>query len=129
MLDAEADDGEDQRTQAESTEGVEQPGRADPVPATTRRRFVQDVGKKALYITPVVLTLTAAEALGAPGSGNCYQLGSPCTAASDCCEFEGEPLDCDDSVCCLGFMQPCMSDAECCGINVCAGTPQKCTMI
>ena len=129
MLDAEADDRENQRAQAGSTGGVEPSGRADPAPATTRRRFVQDVGKKALYITPVVLTLTAAEALGAPGSGNCYQLGSACTAASDCCVLEGEQLDCDDSMCCAGFMQSCMSDAECCGNNICSGTPQKCTMI
>ena len=129
MLDAEAVDRENQRAQAESTAGVEQSGRADPAPATTRRRFVQDVGKKALYITPVVMTLTAAEALGAPGSGNCYQLGSPCTADSDCCELEGEPLECDDSACCLGFMQRCMSDAECCGNSLCSGTPAKCTMI
>lgn len=127
MLDAEAAGLENQRTQAESTGGVEPSGRADPAPAITRRKFVSAVGKKALYMAPVIVTLTAPEAMGAPGSGNCYPVGSPCTAASDCCEFLGNPLDCQASTCCVGLANECNESADCCPTYSCMGNPKKCT--
>jgi hypothetical protein len=57
---------------------------------TTRRSFVKSVGKKALYVTPVVVTLTANEAHAA-SPASCIQYGSPCTVHEDCCS-----LNCDD---------------------------------
>ncbi len=58
---------------------------------TSRRSFLGDVGKKAAYVTPIVLTLTArqAVALGSnpsdtPSAG-CLEAGSLCGADGDCC--------------------------------------------
>ncbi len=125
MIDAGAHGPENQRTQAESTGSVEPSGRADPAPATTRRGFVHEVGKKALYITPVMLTLTASQAM-AIGSPSCKPVGSPCTVPGDCCEFLGAALDCDQSVCCVAMGNPCNVDADCCS-NMCTGGPTECT--
>jgi len=48
---------------------------SDPTPSTdplsridTRREFVTGIGKKLLYVTPVVLTLAASQAQAATGS-------------------------------------------------------------
>ncbi len=60
---------------------------------TTRRSFVKSVGKKALYVTPVLMTLTANEAHAASASAAlpCYEYGDPCTADEQCCS-----LNCHD---------------------------------
>lgn len=55
--------------------------------ATTRRRFLASVGRKAAYATPVLLTLAAQDARGveAAPSASCQSTGSPCTVDADCC--------------------------------------------
>ena len=57
--------------------------RAGEGPTTTRRRFLLGVGKKAIYATPILLTLAASEARA--GSASCKPAGSPCTTAAECC--------------------------------------------
>ena len=54
---------------------------------TTRRSFLKNVGKKALYVTPVVMTLTAQEACAAasPSFVSCGPAGDPCVVDTDCC--------------------------------------------
>lgn len=52
--------------------------------STTRRAFLRDVAKKAVYVTPVVMTLTASEARAA-ASPSCLGGGAPCTIGSECC--------------------------------------------
>ena len=65
----------------------EQP--ADEVNAPTRRRFLREVGQKARYVAPLILTLAvtsqrvcASEAGPAP---SCIPSGEACAQNSDCC--------------------------------------------
>ena len=58
--------------------------RNDAVPATTRRTFVGKLGKKALYVAPVVLTLAASQTAAA-ASPSCLPSGTPCTDNDQCC--------------------------------------------
>ena len=56
----------------------------------TRRAFLGAVGKKALYVTPVVMTLTAQQAMaaGSNASANppsCAGAGEACVIDTDCC--------------------------------------------
>lgn len=62
---------------------------------TTRRAFFGDVGKKAAYITPVLLTLSASSAAAGSRNPSCQRTGSPCTIDDDCCGS----LTCTFSVC------------------------------
>lgn len=50
-----------------------------------RRAFLADVGVKAAYITPIVLTLTAAPAVASPFAASCKPIGQPCTRNPSCC--------------------------------------------
>jgi fructose-specific component phosphotransferase system IIB-like protein len=52
---------------------------------TGRRDFIVGVGKKAAYITPIVLTLTAAPAVASPHAASCKPAGQPCTRNPSCC--------------------------------------------
>jgi len=72
-------------------------------PRSTRRAFLGGAGKKALYLTPVVLTLTARQAAAASGypCGSNYvnTVGSPCAtdgSLRDCCPAGPNPLTCDE---------------------------------
>ena len=58
-------------------------------PGSTRRSFLKDIGKKALYVTPVVMTLTAQAARAQVGTGSCIPEGSDCIEGEDwqCCDF------------------------------------------
>ncbi len=78
---------------------------ADPTPAAptpaaplpvggSRRDFMTGVGKKALYITPVLLTLSAAQAIASPHAASCKTLGGSCSTNSDCCSNS-----CDTGIC------------------------------
>jgi hypothetical protein len=49
----------------------------------TRRRFLSELGRKAGYIAPLVLLLSAPPARAAVS--HCLPYGSPCTANADCC--------------------------------------------
>ncbi len=59
----------------------------EPPAITTRRSFLTRVGTKALYLTPVVMTLTAqqARAQASPSNPSCAQTGSLCSDDADCC--------------------------------------------
>ena len=61
---------------------------ADAPPAGTRREFLANVGKKAAYIAPIVMTLTASQARAGSAAdfdSTCGEKDSPCTDAFDCC--------------------------------------------
>lgn len=61
---------------------------ADAPPAGTRREFLGNVGKKAAYIAPIVMTLTASQARAGSAAdfdSTCGDDGSPCTVDEDCC--------------------------------------------
>jgi len=59
----------------------------------TRRAFLGGLAKKALYVTPAVLTLTAQQAVAGSASP-CKPNGSPCTDHDECCCLPR----CDDAV-------------------------------
>ncbi len=57
-----------QATSQTGTETSDRPTSATGPPATTRRSFLGSGGKKALYLTPVILTLAAREARAESGA-------------------------------------------------------------
>jgi hypothetical protein len=65
------------------------PERSDEKHAKTRRTFLGDAHRKALYVAPLVFTLAAspeqAWASGAPPSGTCVPSGMPCATDEECC--------------------------------------------
>ncbi len=72
---------------------------------TSRRSFLGGAGRKALYVTPAVLTLAARPAAAASGfqcgSQFKHTIGSPCDdtgAGKDCCPIDhsGNPIECID---------------------------------
>ncbi|NLX22874.1 MAG: hypothetical protein GXY55_14575 [Phycisphaerae bacterium] len=71
---------------------------------TSRRSFLGGAGRKALYVTPAVLTLAARPAAASGfecGSQFKHTIGSPCDdtgAGKDCCpvDHSGTPMDCVD---------------------------------
>jgi hypothetical protein len=78
------------------------PAAQQKAPGLTRRRFLGASGKKALYLTPVVLTLSAqqASAGSGPACGSAYKhtVGSPCETSgrNQCCPTDdaGNALEC-----------------------------------
>jgi len=57
---------------------------------TTRRSFLRHLARKAAYVTPVVMTLSAQRARAAanpsaPSGAGCAQDGAACVFQSDCC--------------------------------------------
>lgn len=67
---------------------------------TTRRGFMGGAAKKAIYVTPVVLTMRASQArAGSEVDSTCGDLGSPCTETADCCA--GTP---PQQIVCAGMM-------------------------
>jgi hypothetical protein len=71
-------------------------------PQTTRRAFLGGGGRKALYVTPAVLTLAAQQAFASGfvcGSRYKHTVGSPCAtdgSQKDCCpeDLSGNALEC-----------------------------------
>jgi len=59
--------------------------KVDAAPARSRRAFLMGVGRKAAYMTPVVLTLAAAPALASPHSASCKPIAGSCDSDNDCC--------------------------------------------
>jgi hypothetical protein len=56
------------------------------VEENSRRDFLKRVGRRAAYLTPIVLTLTAREARAGSGfHSTCGDAGSPCLEHADCC--------------------------------------------
>lgn len=71
--------------------------------STTRRAFLGGAGRKALYVTPAVLTLAGQQAFASGpvcGSSFKHEVGSPCSVNGDyaeqCCDVDygGQPLTC-----------------------------------
>ena len=76
--------------QPEQPDKTPAPATAEPAetPHTTNRRtFLRAVGKRAIYVAPVIAALTAtqAQAASAPPSGTCLPSDQPCTVDEDCC--------------------------------------------
>ncbi|MCH7591688.1 MAG: nucleotidyltransferase family protein [Planctomycetes bacterium] len=92
--------------------------------ATTRRGFIHGVARKALYVTPVVMTLSAQRARAGSAAdfdSGCGEGGSPCTVNADCCE----PRTCDGSDCCGAAGEMCNMDMACCS-NSCDMVAMAC---
>jgi hypothetical protein len=94
----------------------------------TRRTFLSSVGKKALYLTPVMMTLAASPAFasGIPSgqASGCVAIGDPCSADGDCCT-----LHCMSgaAVCeCLAANANCTLDIECCSNSCGVGMAGMC---
>ena len=62
--------------------------------STSRREFLADVGRKAIYVTPVLLTLSAGHATASPHAASCKPLAGSCTTNNDCCSN-----NCDTGLC------------------------------
>jgi hypothetical protein len=62
-------------------------GRTGRAAATTRRSFLKRLGRKAVYVTPVVMTLTAQQsrAAASPSNPSCVPAGGLCSDDTDCC--------------------------------------------
>ncbi len=76
-----------------------------PPARTSRRSFLGGAGRKALYVTPAVLTLAAQPAAAASGfqcgSQFKHTIGSPCSdtgEGKDCCPIDhfGNAMECVD---------------------------------
>ena len=92
-------------------------------PPSTRRAFLGDVGRKALFVTPVVLTLTAAQAHAAI-SGSCTPSGADCTIDAECCT-----LDCSGGGMCAmcgSDGDNCTADTNCCSASCGFSVPGEC---
>ncbi|MCP4591257.1 MAG: hypothetical protein GY842_10955 [bacterium] len=68
-----------------TADGADVDTRAEGPPRTTRRAFLNAVGRKAVYATPVLLTLTATPAMATGHAASCSPAGSPCSVDHDCC--------------------------------------------
>lgn len=67
-------------------------------PGPTRRTFLRGAGRKAVFVTPVVMTLAASTTRAGSGwDSDCIEKGSAttCTVNEDCCP----PLTCTGGVC------------------------------
>ena len=54
----------------------------------TRRAFLLGTVRKAVYVTPVVLTLSASQVrAGSVWDSTCGDEGSPCTLNEECCSL------------------------------------------
>ncbi len=74
--------------QPEHPDNAPIPAPAKPVEtprATARRTFLLDVGKRAIYVAPVIAALTASQAQAA-ASPSCIPSGAACETDSDCCD-------------------------------------------
>jgi len=59
-----------------------------------RREFLVKVGRKAVYLPPLVLSLSATPAFASPHSASCKPLGGSCDSNDDCCSN-----NCNSGVC------------------------------
>jgi hypothetical protein len=75
-------------------------GSGEPGDATTRRAFLGNVGRKAAFAIPVILSLTAQEAQAAPSGA---ATGSSTAAAGESCWFDS---DCQSALCTGGVCAP-----------------------
>ncbi len=75
----------------EESSGVE-PRAPDPRPdeRKSRRSFLAAAGKKAAFVAPVVLSLTAQPVFAA--SGSCSPYGAACEVNDDCCTLNCHQL-------------------------------------
>jgi len=91
-----------------SVEAIPSPSTEPQAPGaglTTRRGFLGGASKKALYITPGILTLTAQQAMASGfvcGSALQHTVGSPCATdgtQKDCCpvDMDNNPLRCSEA--------------------------------
>lgn len=92
---------------------------------SSRRAFLAGVGRKTVYVTPVLLTLTATPAMASGFSASCKPKGQACTRNLSCCSN-----DCDTggtNTCnCAPLGKPCTVDADCCSVSCGIGTPGLC---
>ena len=87
-----------------TTQQADQP---DHEPRSTRRGFVTGVAKKAAYVAPAVMVLTAAQRVAADYTG-CTGPGSPCTTGIECCNYV-DAMSCHPPA----TMMACMGEPDC----------------
>ena len=65
----------------------------------TRRKFLTDTGKKAAFVVPVVLSLTAQPVMAASGE-SCSAYGADCDVNEDCCSLNchGPTMTCKGEI-------------------------------
>ncbi len=62
------------------------PAPNDTAPPPSRRAFLSGALRKAVYVTPVIMTFAASQArAGSVVDSNCGDAGSPCAVDGDCC--------------------------------------------
>ena len=81
-----------------------QPDQADHDTGSSRRRFVTQAAKRAAYVAPVVMVLTAARQVAADYTG-CTGPGSPCTMHNECCRLA--------AMACMTGGMVCMGGPDC----------------
>lgn len=72
----------------------EPPLRIETGRADSRRDVLREVGKKVLYVMPVMLVLAAMPEqawASAPASATCIVSGGPCAGDNDCCSLSCNP--------------------------------------
>ena len=72
----------------------EQPPRIEAPNADSRRDVLREVGKKELYVMPVMLVLAAMPEpawASAPASATCVVSGGACVGDTDCCSLSCHP--------------------------------------
>jgi len=112
------------------TDRPDKPNAANPpgdrsAAQATRRAFLGAVGKKALYVTPIVMTLTAQQARAASTPSSCTSTGEACTEDTDCCTTHCNP---QDTCVCLDHMVACTEDVECCSESCGVAMAGECDM-
>jgi hypothetical protein len=65
--------------------GADADAAASSAPVSTRRAFLRSVGRKAIYVAPVLVTLSARDAVASPHAASCKPLAGSCDTNDDCC--------------------------------------------
>ncbi len=94
----------DESVNDESNDNIEQDSEhsrpSDESDRDSRRAWLKQIGRKALYVMPAVLVLAAAPLnawASAPASGVCTVSGGACASNDQCCSLSCNPgmMTCD----------------------------------
>lgn len=85
--------------ESDKQDNFETASRVEPADASTRRELIGDLARKALYVTPIVMILTASQAR-AHLSFSCTRSGIACLTDEECCSGN---CVADGMMCAMGF--------------------------